>query len=84
MNLIARTIAAAIFAFLGSVAYAAWTVESLVGKVNPGGNGVHGTFITLIGSSFSGCPSTTTAFVDAADPNYKEFVASISCREIDR
>jgi hypothetical protein len=71
------------FAFLGfalSVAqptYAAWSAQALVDRLNPGGNGLHGTFVVLAGATFSGCTVSTWAWIDGTSPNYKELVATL-------
>ncbi|MCH2157268.1 MAG: hypothetical protein MK096_00615 [Oleiphilaceae bacterium] len=79
---------------LGSpLSYSAATIAK-IDKINVGGNGKHGTFISLIGKSFSEClngsQSVKSLFLSAdpsVNPNYKEqlsvaLAAKISDKEI--
>lgn len=56
-------------------AAAGWTAETKVDQLNVGGNGVHGTFITMAGVSFAGCTNTTVAILKGDNVNYKEFIS---------
>jgi hypothetical protein len=58
-------------------AFATWSATAPIDKLNPGGNGLHGTYVMLQGATMPGCTVTTWAWLDGSNPNYKEFVASL-------
>jgi hypothetical protein len=62
---------------MGEPVYATWSAEALVDRLNPGGNGLHGTFVVLAGATFTGCTVTTWAWLNGTNPNYKEMIASL-------
>lgn len=70
------SIFAVLFCFVAS-ARADWTPSARIQTLNPGGNGLHGTFVSLVDVSLAGCGSTTAAFLEGTNPNYKEFFASL-------
>lgn len=66
---------------LVTVARADWTPLVKIDVLNIGGNGMHGTHVSAINFSFSGC-SSPVAFIEGANPNYKEFIASLLAAKI--
>ena len=58
------------------VANAEWTAPAKVEKINIGGNGVYGTYIKMMNTTFSGCSTSTVAIVKGDNPNYKEILAA--------
>jgi hypothetical protein len=63
-------------------AHADWTNAGLVKEVNVGGNGLNGTFIGLIGITFTGCSVTTLGLIPASNLNYKEMMATVLAAKI--
>jgi hypothetical protein len=63
---------------LAAPAHADLTLSSTapIEVLNLGGNGMHGAYVKLVGFSFTGC-SSEVAFIEGANPNYKEFIASL-------
>jgi hypothetical protein len=71
---------ASILAFLVFVATAAradWSATAKVEQINIGGNGLHGTFVSVANFSFTGCSVTSVGFLEGSNPNYKELIASL-------
>jgi hypothetical protein len=77
-------IAATMLACMGvaSTAKADWSAIAKVDLLNIGGNGLHGTFVGLVGYSFSGCSTNSIALLEGSNPNYKELISSLLAAKI--
>jgi hypothetical protein len=63
--------------FVATVARADWSATAKVEQINIGGNGLHGTFVSVADFSFTGCTSTTVGLLEGSNPNYKELISSL-------
>lgn len=61
--------------FVATFAKADWSAASRINQINIGGNGVHGTFVSLVDFSFSGCMNNAVGILEAGNVNYKEMIA---------
>jgi len=75
MHFFKRVVALAVGISVVSDVLAGWTIEAKINQLNVGGNGVHGTFLTMEGVSFAGCANTTVALLKGDNLNYKEFIS---------
>ena len=82
MKIIKQASIAIVMMFMGTSAFASWTDSATLSSLNVGGNGLHATFITLSGVTFSGCAGNTSAIVKIDNANYSEIVATLMAAHV--